>query len=43
VDDAVNQAEKVGPPRPEEMFLNTCGELSRRQQKEMKVRTDADT
>ncbi len=27
VDEAVSTAEKAGPPRPEEMFRNTCGNL----------------
>ena len=43
VDSAVSRAEKEAPPRPEEMFLNTCGKLSMRQMREMKVLTDADT
>jgi len=43
VDDAVGKAEKAAAPRPDEMFLNTLGELTPRQRREMKELTDADS
>jgi pyruvate dehydrogenase E1 component alpha subunit len=42
IDQAVRKAENKTLPLAEDMFMHTCGELSKRQLKEMKVATDAE-
>jgi pyruvate dehydrogenase E1 component alpha subunit len=42
IDRAVKKAENESPPDPRDMFMNTCGKLSKRQMNEMKVTIDAE-